>query len=72
MERALEKIQFLGTKEQVDFTRDLMNHLKNRDFTDAEDTMASLFTSLRVELRGEFRQEALDLIDAREMPFIRL
>ncbi len=71
VERALEKIQFLGTKEQVDLTLDLMNHLQDKKFICAEDTMAKLFTSLRDELRGEFRQEALDPIHAKKFPFIR-
>ena len=71
VERALEKIQFLGNKEQVDLTLDLMNQVQSKKFTYAEDTLARLFTILRDELRSEFRQETLDPIDAKKFPILR-
>ena len=71
VERAMEKIQFLGTKKQVDLALELQNHLQFKDFPNARDTLAKLFTVLRDELRSEFRQEPLDPIDPKSFPVLR-
>jgi len=71
LERALEKIQFVGTKEQVDLTLDLLNHVESKEFSLAEKIFAKLCTSLRDELRSEFGQEALDPIHAKDFRIVR-
>ena len=71
LERALEKIQFVGTKEQVDLTLDFLNHVESKEFSLAEKIFAKLCTSLRDELRSKFGQEALDPIHAKRFRFVR-
>ena len=71
LERALEKIQFVGTKEQVDLTLAFLNHLDSKETSLAHDTFAKLCTSLRDELRSLFDQEALDPILAKGFRVVR-
>ena len=71
VERAIEKIQFLGTKEQINLASEFKNHVQSKDFPKAGDTLAKLFTVLRDELRSEFRQEPLDPINPKNFSVLR-
>ena len=71
VERAIEKIQFLGTKDQVNLALKFLKNMKSKQPGEEEVILAELFTALRDELRSEFRQEDLDPIDSKDFPFLR-
>ena len=61
VERAIEKIQFLGTKNQVVLAQEFLKNWKsNESDEEGVDILTKLLTALRDELRSEFRQEPLD------------
>ena len=71
VESAIQKIQFLGTKDQVDLALEFLKNMKSKKPGKEEVVLAKLFTALRDELRREFRQEALGPIDPDDFPFLR-
>ena len=71
VERALEKIRFVGTKEQVKLVLELEKYLNDKDYSSAESTMVKLFTNLRDELRREFNQEPLRPLEDESLMFVR-
>ena len=71
VERAMEKIQFLGTQEQVDLVLEWMKYKKEGDNCRLDTTMNKLFNNLRDELRGELDRAPLDSLKYVDIQFLR-